>query len=60
MPNIQKGLCTISMWEKFMDDLKRQFFSNNVYYKSRCKLRELKKIGKCAIMSEFTILCSKP
>ncbi|KAI4347907.1 hypothetical protein L6164_008682 [Bauhinia variegata] len=40
--DMQKGLCTIDMWEEFKKELKRQFYPENVVYEASKKLRELR------------------
>ena len=40
--NIEKGLYTITTWEDFKKELKKQFYPENVVYEARKKLRELK------------------
>ncbi|KAK3013275.1 hypothetical protein RJ639_008265, partial [Escallonia herrerae] len=40
--DIEKGLCTIDTWDVFKKEIKRQFYTENVTYEARKKLRELK------------------
>ncbi|KAH0720386.1 hypothetical protein KY285_005187 [Solanum tuberosum] len=34
----ERGLCTISTWDQLKDELKQQFFPNNILYEARRKL----------------------
>ncbi|XP_070002194.1 uncharacterized protein [Nicotiana sylvestris] len=57
MTDVDKGLCTISTWDQFKADFKRQFFPNNVLYEARIKLRELKQTWSIRnYVKEFTTL----
>ncbi|XP_070040744.1 uncharacterized protein [Nicotiana tomentosiformis] len=57
MDGVDKGLCTISTWDQFKAEFKRQFFPNNVLYEARRKLRELKQTGNIRVyVKEFTTL----
>ncbi|XP_070004722.1 uncharacterized protein [Nicotiana sylvestris] len=57
MADVDKGLGTISTWDQFKVELKRQFFPNNVLYETRRKLRELKQTGSIRkYVKEFTTL----
>ncbi|XP_070020078.1 uncharacterized protein [Nicotiana sylvestris] len=57
MADVDKGLCTISTWDQFKAEFKRQFFPNNVLYEKRRKLKELKQTGSiCNYVKEFTTL----
>ncbi|KAH7846924.1 hypothetical protein Vadar_019776 [Vaccinium darrowii] len=42
---IEKGTCTIDSWERLKEELKLQFFSENVEYNARRALRDLKHTG---------------
>ncbi|CAL5345953.1 unnamed protein product [Camellia sinensis] len=39
---MERGICTISSWEQFKNELTRQFYPENVAYEARLKMRELK------------------
>ncbi|XP_060178022.1 uncharacterized protein LOC132607957 [Lycium barbarum] len=53
----KRGLCTISTWDQFKNDFKRQFLPSNVLYEARHKLRELKQMGSIRdYVKEFTTL----
>ncbi|CAL5430771.1 unnamed protein product [Camellia sinensis] len=39
---MERGICTISLWEQFKNELMRQFYPENVAYEARLKMRELK------------------
>ncbi|XP_070056615.1 uncharacterized protein [Nicotiana tomentosiformis] len=55
--DVDKSICTISMWYQFIVEFKRQFFPNNSLYKARHKLRELKQTGSIHVyVKEFTTL----
>ncbi|XP_070012843.1 uncharacterized protein [Nicotiana sylvestris] len=57
MADVDKSLCTISTWDQFKVDFKRQFFPKNVLYEARRKLRELKQTGSIRnYVNEFTTL----
>ncbi|XP_070035444.1 uncharacterized protein [Nicotiana tomentosiformis] len=57
MADVDKGLCTISTWDQFKSECKRQFFPNNVLYEARRKLTELKQTGSIRVyVKEFTTL----
>ncbi|XP_070047528.1 uncharacterized protein [Nicotiana tomentosiformis] len=57
MADVDKGICTISTWDQFKAEFKRQFFPNNVLYEARRKLRELKQTGSIRVyVKEFTTL----
>ncbi|XP_070005713.1 uncharacterized protein [Nicotiana sylvestris] len=57
MADVDKGLCTISTWDHFKTEFKRQFFPNNVLYEARRKLRELKQTRSIRnYIKEFTTL----
>ncbi|XP_070018206.1 uncharacterized protein [Nicotiana sylvestris] len=57
MTDMDKGLCTISTWDQFKAEFKRQFFPNNVLYEARHKLRELKQTRSIRnYVKEFTTL----
>ncbi|XP_070050503.1 uncharacterized protein [Nicotiana tomentosiformis] len=57
MTGVDKGLCTISMWDQFKAEFKRLFFPNNVLYEARSKLRELKQTRSIRVyVKEFTTL----
>ncbi|XP_070057874.1 uncharacterized protein [Nicotiana tomentosiformis] len=57
MADVDKGICTISTWDQFKAEFKRQFFPNNVLYEARRKLRELKQTGNIRVyVKEFTTL----
>ncbi|XP_070034590.1 uncharacterized protein [Nicotiana tomentosiformis] len=57
MADVDKCLCTISTWDQFKAEFKRQFFPNNVLYEARRKLRELKQTGSMRVyVKEFTTL----
>ncbi|XP_070049747.1 uncharacterized protein [Nicotiana tomentosiformis] len=49
MADVDKGICTISTWDQFKAEFKRQFFPNNVLYEARRKLRELKQTGSISV-----------
>ncbi|KAM3376014.1 hypothetical protein P3S68_014728 [Capsicum galapagoense] len=40
--DMERGLCTITDWDQFTDELKEQFYPQNVVDEARWKLRELK------------------
>lgn len=42
---IEKGTCTIDSWERLKEELKLQFFPENVEYNARRALRDLKHTG---------------
>ncbi|XP_070007755.1 uncharacterized protein [Nicotiana sylvestris] len=57
MADMDKGLCTISTWDQFKAEFKRQFFPNNVLYEARRKLTELKQTRNIRnYVKEFTTL----
>ncbi|XP_070050957.1 uncharacterized protein [Nicotiana tomentosiformis] len=57
MAGMDKGLCTISTWDQFKAEFKRQFFPNNIFYEAKCKHREWKQTGSIRIyVKEFTTL----
>ncbi|XP_070011261.1 uncharacterized protein [Nicotiana sylvestris] len=57
MADMDKGLCTISTWDQFKAEFKRQFFPNNVLYEARLKFRELKQTWSIRnYVKEFTTL----
>ena len=54
---IGKVTRTINTWEESSKEFKKSFFSNNVVYEVKRKLRELKQMGSIwAIVKEFTTL----
>ncbi|XP_070002084.1 uncharacterized protein [Nicotiana sylvestris] len=57
MADMDKGLCTISTWDQYKAEFKRQVFPNNILYEARRKLRELKQTGSIHnYVREFTTL----
>ncbi|XP_070044861.1 uncharacterized protein [Nicotiana tomentosiformis] len=55
--DMEKGTCLIDTWEQFKEELKRQFYPQNVVHEARRKLRELKKTSSiCEYVNDFTKL----
>ncbi|RVW12084.1 hypothetical protein CK203_087328 [Vitis vinifera] len=55
--NMEKGICTIEMWEDFKREIKRQFYPEDVAYLARENMRRLK--HTCSIryyVKEFSSL----
>ncbi|PHT93372.1 hypothetical protein T459_01254 [Capsicum annuum] len=55
--DMERGLCTITDWDQFTDELKEQFYPQNVVDEARRKLRELKQTSSIHnYVREFTKL----
>lgn len=55
--DMERGLCTIADWDQFKDELKEQFYPQNVVDEARRKLRELKQTSSIHnYVREFTKL----
>ena len=55
--NMEKGICTIEMWEDFKREIKRQFYPEDMAYMARKNMRRLK--HTCFIrdyVKEFSLL----
>ena len=54
---MEKGICTIEMWEEFRREIKRQFYPEDVAYLTRKNMRRLKHIGSIRdYVKEFSSL----
>lgn len=54
---IKKGAYKVDTWDEFKMELKRQFYSKNVVYEARKKLRKLKHMGAIHdYVKEFTTI----
>ncbi|XP_047267518.1 uncharacterized protein LOC124897941 [Capsicum annuum] len=55
--DMERGLCTIADWDQFKDELKEQFYPQNVVDEARRKLRKLKQTSSIHnYVREFTKL----
>ncbi|PHT91027.1 hypothetical protein T459_06140 [Capsicum annuum] len=55
--DMERGLCSITHWDQFTDELKEQFYPQNVVDEARRKLRELKQTSSIHnYVREFTKL----
>ena len=55
--NMEKGICTIEMWEDFKREIKRQFYPEDVAYLARENMRRLKHTGSIReYVKEFSSL----
>ena len=54
---MEKGICTIEMWEDFKRKIKRQFYPKDVAYLDRKNMKRLKHIGSIRdYVKEFSSL----
>ncbi|RVX06627.1 hypothetical protein CK203_029525 [Vitis vinifera] len=55
--DMEKGICTIEMWEDFKREIKRQFYPEDVAYLARKNMRRLKHTGSIRdYVKEFSSL----
>ena len=55
--DMEKGICTIEMWEDFRKEIKRQFYPEDVAYLARKNMRHLKHTGSIRdYVKEFSSL----
>nr|XP_016483424.1 PREDICTED: uncharacterized protein LOC107804107 [Nicotiana tabacum] len=55
--DMEKGTCFIDIWKQFKEELKRQFYPQNVVHEARRQLRELRQISSIReYVKDFTKL----